>query len=812
MTKKPVAKGTVMATTYTARNGSVRGGTVEREKALEVALLQIEKQFGKGAVMRMGEAVAGPIEAIPTGSLALDLALGIGGVPRGRVVEIFGPEASGKTSVSLHIIAEAQRMGGIAAFIDAEHALDVAYARNLGVNTDELLISQPDTGEQGLEIADMLIRSGAIDVVVIDSVAALVPRAEIEGEMGDSHVGLQARLMSQALRKLAGTISKSKTTAIFINQLREKVGVLFGSPETTSGGRALKFYSSIRMDIRRIESLKDGTEVVGNRTRVKVVKNKCVAAGTTVFDPSTGLTHRIEDIVDAEAGGSVMAVDKLGQLHARPIMGRMDQGEQEVIGLHLRDGTDLWVTPDHKVLTDRGWRQAGDLAAGDHVARPRRTFGFGDAQPIPPDHARLLGYLIGDGYVGGKKPIVFINTEEVLQQDAIGIASSLGCNAYRGGRQGIETSFSHRPGEKNGVIELVRWAGIWGHLAPTKRIPAPFFAPDVSADVIGNLLFGIFESDGWVSREQTGGVRCGFTTTSEQLARQLHWLLLRWGIGSSVRSYDPTTRRPSLIGGRRVAGKLSCWEVRIRGIDNIERFADATPMWGPRGQVLTAELARPEMRRYRGSQMVYLPPTQREPVLAHLRNRGVTPLLAAQLVGEGAGDPRGGLTQVLGQSRLRRDRVQRLADALEDEFLDTVLNEDLWYARVMALSPPERRRTFDIEVEGLHNFVANDVIVHNCAPPFKQAEFDIIYGQGISKEGSLLDVGVDVGLVKKSGAWFTYEGDQLGQGRENARNFLRDNPELAREIEEKIKAQLGVGVSSDVSAEPGGSGELGEEE
>jgi len=251
---------------------------MEREKALEVALLQIEKQFGKGAVMRMGiDGPVAPIEAIPTGSLALDLALGIGGVPRGRVVEIFGPESSGKTTVSLHIIAETQRLGGIAAFIDAEHAFDVVYARNLGVNTDELLISQPDTGEQALEIADMLIRSGAIDVVVIDSVAALVPRAEIEGEMGDAHVGLQARLMSQALRKLAGTIAKSKTTAIFINQLREKVGVLFGSPETTSGGRALKFYSSVRLDVRRIESLKDGPDVVGNRTRVKVVKNKVSA-------------------------------------------------------------------------------------------------------------------------------------------------------------------------------------------------------------------------------------------------------------------------------------------------------------------------------------------------------------------------------------------------------------------------------------------------------------------------------------------------------------------------------------------------------
>ncbi|HZD68394.1 MAG TPA: LAGLIDADG family homing endonuclease [Actinomycetes bacterium] len=537
-----------------------------------------------------------------------------------------------------------------------------------------------------------------------------------------------------------------------------------------------------------------------------------MAAGTMVFDPTTGLTHRIEDIVDAAVGSSVVAVDKLGQLHTRPIVGRMDQGEQEVIGLHLRDGTDLWVTPDHQVLTDRGWRQAGELTAGDHVARPHRAFGFGDAEPIPPDHARLLGYLIGDGHVGGKKPIAFINTEEVLQQDAMTIASSLGCSAHRGGRQGIETSFSHRPGEKNEVIALVRWAGIWGHLAPTKRIPAPFFAPDVSADVPGNLLFGIFESDGWISREQTGGIRCGFTTTSEQLARQLHWLLLRWGIGSSVRSYDPADKRPSLIGGRRVAGKLPCWEVRVSGIDNIERFADAIPMWGPRGQVLTAELARPDMGRYRGSQMVYLPSNQTEPVIAHLRSRGVTPQLAAQLVGERAGDPRGGLKQVLGLSRLRRDRVQRLADALEDEFLAGVLDEELWYARIQAVSPPERRRTFDIEVEELHNFVANDVIIHNCAPPFKQAEFDIIYGQGISKEGSLLDVGVDVGLIKKSGAWFTYEGDQLGQGRENARNFLRDNPELAREIEEKVKAQLGVGVPSEGSGEGGIPGDLDEGE
>jgi recombination protein RecA len=247
---------------------------VDRDKALEMALGQIDKQFGKGSIMRLGEKTHVGVESIPTGALALDLALGIGGLPRGRIVEIFGPESSGKSTLAMHVVAEAQRNGGVCAYIDAEHAMDPVYAQAIGVNVDELLISQPDTGEQALEIADMLIRSGALDVLVIDSVAALVPRAEIEGEMGDSHMGLQARLMSQALRKLTGNLNKSRTIAIFINQLREKIGVMFGSPETTPGGRALKFYSSVRLDIRRIESIKDGAEVTGNRARVKVVKNK----------------------------------------------------------------------------------------------------------------------------------------------------------------------------------------------------------------------------------------------------------------------------------------------------------------------------------------------------------------------------------------------------------------------------------------------------------------------------------------------------------------------------------------------------------
>ena len=247
---------------------------MEKDKALELAIAQIEKQFGKGSIMRLGENAKLNIEAIPTGALTLDIATGIGGVPKGRIIEIYGPESSGKTTVALHIVAESQKKGGIAAFIDAEHALDPAYAKNLGVKVEDLIISQPDTGEQALEIAEALVRSGAIDIIVVDSVAALVPKAEIDGEMGDSHMGLQARLMSQALRKLAGAISKSNTVAIFINQLREKIGVMFGSPETTTGGRALKFYASMRMDVRRVETLKKGDDVYGNRTRVKIVKNK----------------------------------------------------------------------------------------------------------------------------------------------------------------------------------------------------------------------------------------------------------------------------------------------------------------------------------------------------------------------------------------------------------------------------------------------------------------------------------------------------------------------------------------------------------
>ena len=494
----------------------------------------------------------------------------------------------------------------------------------------------------------------------------------------------------------------------------------------------------------------------------------------------------------------VVSADKNGELSVREVRSWFDQGEQEVIGLRLRDNTELWVTPDHKVLTEHGWRLAGELARGDRVARPRSFLGFGSDEPMSPDQARLLGYLIGDGYVGGKKPVEFTNVVKSLQQDAAQIASSLGCEAKPTAHE-ITVAFSHRPGEENGVLELCRRAGILGYLAPTKKIPSEFFASEVSAEVVGNLIFGLFESDGYVSREQTGGIRIGFTTTSEQLAQQIHWLLLRWSIGSGIQRRDPRAQRGGIIKGRRISGKHPVWEVRVSGVDNIAAFADAIPMWGPRGQVVTRELAALD-GRYRGSQRIYLSGDVVGPVLSHLEHRGVTALLAAQMIGESAGDPRGGMKVVLGASRMRRDRLQRLADALDDPFLDQILADQLWFSRIREILPARPARTFDVEAADLHNLVAEDVIVHNCAPPFKSAEFDILYGMGISREGSLIDLGVEQGIVRKSGAWYTYEGDQLGQGKENARNFLRENEATANEIEKRIKEKLGVGPRLDADA------------
>jgi recombination protein RecA len=335
----------------------------DKSKALDLALAQIDKQFGKGSVMRLGERPAVQMAVIPTGSIALDVALGIGGLPRGRIVEIYGPESSGKTSLALHAIANAQRAGGIAAIIDAEHALDPEYAKGLGVDTDALLVSQPDTGEQALEIADMLVRSGALDLIVIDSVAALVPRAEIEGEMGDSHVGLQARLMSQALRKITGALNNSNTTAIFINQLREKIGVMFGSPETTTGGKALKFYASVRLDIRRIESLKDGTDIVGNRTRVKVVKNKLASPFKQAeFDIMYGKgISREGSLIDVGVEQSIIRKSGAWYTYEGDQLGQGKEKAREF----LRENPDVAAEIEKKILEKLGVGVGvGDAAGG----------------------------------------------------------------------------------------------------------------------------------------------------------------------------------------------------------------------------------------------------------------------------------------------------------------------------------------------------------------------------------------------------------------------------------------------------------------
>jgi len=338
--------------------------TDDRKRAVDLAMSQIERQFGKGAIMRLGsDALVPDIAVIPTGSLSLDIALGVGGVPRGRVVEIFGPEASGKTTLALQIVAEGQKAGGMAAFIDAEHALDLAYARKLGVNVDDLLISQPDTGEQALEITEVLVRSGAMDAIVIDSVAALVPRAEIEGEMGDAHMGLQARLMSQALRKLTASISKSKTTVIFINQIRMKLGVLFGNPETTTGGNALKFYASVRLDIRRVNAIKDGQDVVGSRTKVKVVKNKLAPPFKEAeFDIMYGQgISREGDLLDMAAGLNI--IEKSGAWYSYQGE-RMGQGRENVKAF-LKEHSDIATVIERKVLQAYGLKVAGNGEEGN---------------------------------------------------------------------------------------------------------------------------------------------------------------------------------------------------------------------------------------------------------------------------------------------------------------------------------------------------------------------------------------------------------------------------------------------------------------
>jgi recombination protein RecA len=697
----------------------------DRDKALESAMSQIEKQHGKGALMRLGDEVRAPIDVIPTGAISLDVALGIGGLPRGRVVEIYGPESSGKTTVALHAVANAQRAGGIAAFIDAEHALDPEYAKALGVDIDNLLVSQPDTGEQALEIADMLIRSNAIDILVIDSVAALVPKAEIEGEMGDSHVGLQARLMSQALRKITGAISTSGTTAIFINQLREKIGVFFGC-----------FSYNTRV------TLADGTQ------------------------------EKIGKIVNQKLPVEVLSYDaELGRIVPKKVVNWFDNGPtdqflQVTVARPSGNGrAQLEVTANHLIRTPGGWREAGELIPGDRVmlSQPKRLSPF--------QWEVVLGSLMGDA-------------------------------ALSPTRNGIGTRFRMGHGPKQHAY--LDWkASLFSNIEQcrTTNAAGAAFVDLTPLPELAELREVVYFGDG---------------------KKHLSWEYLK--------ALTPLSLAVWFMDD-------GCFTLRSKGVEERTR--------GGTGRIEICVDAMSEGTRVR--------------LQEHLRDHFDLP---SRLVTRGA---RGQQVLQFGVAAtatflelvapyvhpsMEYKLLPRLHGrfSVEPSFVEPTMHPVPAKVVDVHIKPPTRSmHRFDIEVEGSHNYLADGVVVHNSpetttggkalkfyasvrldvrrietlkdgqdavgsrtrvkvvknkvAPPFKQAEFDIMWGHGISREGSLIDLGVDQGIVRKAGAWFTYEADQLGQGKENARAFLCDNPDLADEIEKKIKEKMGIGPRVDVSVE-----------
>ncbi|QZA06168.1 recombinase RecA [Mycolicibacter heraklionensis] len=691
----------------------------DREKALELAMAQIDKNFGKGSVMRLGDEVRQPISVIPTGSIALDVALGIGGLPRGRVVEIYGPESSGKTTVALHAVANAQAAGGIAAFIDAEHALDPEYAKKLGVDTDSLLVSQPDTGEQALEIADTLIRSGALDILVIDSVAALVPRAEIEGEMGDSHVGLQARLMSQALRKMTGALNNSGTTAIFINQLREKIGVMFGC-----------------MNYSTRVTLADGTtEKIG-----KIVNNK-MDVEVLSYDPDTD------------------------RVVPRKVVNWFDNGptEQFLQFTVEKSGgngkSQFAATSNHLIRTPGGWTEAGEIIAGDRVLTAEPHL-LSDQQ-----FQVVLGSLMGDG--------------------------SLSPN--RRDRNGVRFRLGH--GAKQ--IEYLQWkTALMGNIGHSVRENAKgaTFVDFKPLPELGELQRAVYLGD-------------GKKFLSEDYLKALTPLALAiWYMddGSfSLRSKGLQERTAGGSGRIEICVEAMTEGTRTRLCDYLRDTHGLDVRLRSSGSAGKAVLVFSTAATTQFQEMVapYMAPSMEYKLLPRFR----------------------------GQSAVTPQFIEPTQRLVPSRVLD------------VHVKPPTRSmHRFDIEVEGNHNYFVDGVMVHNSpetttggkalkfyasvrldvrrietlkdgtdavgnrtrvkvvknkvSPPFKQAEFDILYGRGISREGSLIDMGVDQGFIRKSGSWFTYDGEQLGQGKENARNYLLTNVDVANEIEKKIKEKLGIGA------------------
>jgi recombination protein RecA len=704
----------------------------DRAKSLDAVMAQIEKAHGKGAVMRLGDEVRVPIDVIPTGSIALDVALGIGGLPRGRVVEIYGPESSGKTTVALHAVANAQKAGGIAAFIDAEHALDPDYAQKLGVDTDALLVSQPDTGEQALEIADMLIRSGAIDIIVIDSVAALVPRAEIEGEMGDSHVGLQARLMSQALRKLTGTISSTNTTMIFINQLREKIGIMFG----------------------------------------------CVTYNTQIT-LADGLTRKIGQLVDERAEVEVLSFDEaLGAVTAKRITNWFDNGPtQDFIELVVRTGvtgtghpgtSTLELTSNHLVRTPGGWREAGELKAGDRVMTPQQVR-LSDQQ-----WQVILGGLMGDG-----------SLSESAAKD--------GCSAR------------FRMGHGAEQVEYIDWkVSLLGNIGQRRSV-----SPKGSVHVDLTPLAELSELRDVVYRGD------GKKHLTDDYLKSLSPLALAiWFMddGSFTERSKGLQQRTAGGSGRVEFGVEAMSEAsRVRLADYLRDVHGVDARVWIRGAAQKAVLTMTTAGSGRFLELVapYVHPSMDHKLLARFRGRfevhpeyveATTALLPSRVIstrGVHHRKPVGRYDlEVFGSHNYFADGVM-VHNSPETTTGGKALK---FYASVRL--DVRRIETLKDGTDPVGNRTRVKVVKNKVAPPFKQAEFDIIYGLGISREGGLIDMGVEHGFVRKAGAWYTYEGDQLGQGKENARLFLRDNPDLADELEKKIKEKLGIGPRVDQAADP----------
>jgi recombination protein RecA len=704
------------------RPGSKAG---DKDKALETALAQIERQFGRGSVMRLGDEVRAPIDVIPTGAISLDIALGIGGLPRGRVVEIYGPEGSGKTTLALEAIANAQKAGGIAAFIDAEHALDPDYAKKLGVDTDALLVSQPDTGEQALEIADMLIRSSAIDVVVIDSVAALVPRAEIEGEMGDSHVGLQARLMSQALRKLAGALNQTKTTAIFINQLREKVGVMFGC-----------------MSYSTRVTLADGTQ-----EKIGKIVNQRMDVEVLSYDPETDrvVPRRIVNWFNN---------------------GKAERFLQFTVAKSGKNGrAQFAATENHLIRTPGGWRPAGELIPGDRViVAEQQLLGAQQVQVV-------LGSLMGDGALSpnprgrsgtrfrmghGAKQAAYLDWKMSLLEN---IPHSRTSNA----KGAVFADFTPLP-ELAELREIVYFGDgkkhlTWDYLKGlTPLALAVWYMDD-----------GCFTVRSKGAQERTRGGSGRIDICVEAMS-----------VGSRDRlvSYLRDAYRLDVKLTSRGARKMSVLQFTTAASEEFQR--------------LIAPYVHPSMDykllpRFRGRFAV-------RPEFAPARTRPVP----AQVLDIHVKPPARSMS-----------RFDIEVEGSHCYFVDGVMvhnsPETTSGGRALKFYSSVRLDVRRIETlkdgtEAVGSRTRVKVVKNKVAPPFRTAEFDILFGFGISREGGLIDLGVEQSIVRKSGAWYTYEGDQLGQGKENARNFLRDNPDLANEIEKKIREKLGVGARLDAEA------------